>query len=100
MIEDARNTGNADICTAPVIKSCNWAVGAFCFLGLGAYEFCLQKRRIEKANMKRAVEIIDRKKVEKEKQAQEKREARRKAKEEADRAEEEASNKKSGWSIW
>ena len=49
--------------------------------------------------MKRAVEIIDRKKAEKEAQAQVKREARRKAKEEADRLAEEKV-KTSSWKLW
>ena len=48
--------------------------------------------------MKRAVEIIDRKKTEKEAAAQEKRIARRQAKEEADRLAEEA--KKKSWKFW
>lgn len=47
--------------------------------------------------MKRAVEIIDRKKAEKEAAAQEKREARRRAKEEADKLAEEA---KRSWKFW
>ena len=47
--------------------------------------------------MKRAVEIIDRKKAEKELEAQRKREERRRAKEEADRAEE---KRKGGWKFW
>lgn len=68
-------------------------------MGIGAYEFCLQKRRIEQSHMKRAVEIMDRKKVEKEQAMQAKREARRKAKEEADRLEEEKSWK-SSWKFW
>jgi cytochrome c oxidase assembly protein subunit 20 len=67
-------------------------------MGLGAYEYCLQKRRLEKVHMKRAVEIIDRKKGEKEAQMQASREARRKAREEKERAEEEA--KKSSWKFW
>jgi len=46
-------------------------------LGFGAYEFCLQKRRLEKVNMKRAVEIIDRKKAEKAAEAERKRVERR-----------------------
>ncbi|KAI9731420.1 MAG: hypothetical protein M1818_007810 [Claussenomyces sp. TS43310] len=82
----------------PVMKACNWAVGTFCFLGIGSYEFCLQKRKLEKANMKRAVEIIDRKKAEKEAQAQAKREERRRVKEEADRKLEES--KRSSWKFW
>ncbi|KAM3081738.1 hypothetical protein ACMFMG_005184 [Clarireedia jacksonii] len=84
---------------APIPKAANWAVGTFVFTGLGAYEFCLYRRRLERAHMKRAVEIIDRKKAEKEAQAEEKRRERRRLKEEADRkAEEEA--KKSKWKFW
>lgn len=64
---------------------------------LGSYEFCLYKRRLEKAHMKRAVEIIDRKKMEKEAQAELRRKERRRAKEEADRVEEE---RKKSWKFW
>jgi cytochrome c oxidase assembly protein subunit 20 len=49
--------------------------------------------------MKRAVEIIDRKKAEKEAEAKRKRDERRRLKEESDRAVEEAS-KKSNWKFW
>jgi cytochrome c oxidase assembly protein subunit 20 len=52
--------------------------------------------------MKRAVEIIDRKKAEKEAEAQRKRDERRKAKEEHDRLEEEKMKNASRgtWKFW
>lgn len=80
-----------------MIKACNWAVGAFCFLGIGSYEYCLQKRRIEKGNMKRAIEIIDRKKAEKaerDAQIQAAQKQQRLAAEEAEKA------KRSSWKFW
>ena len=83
---------------APIPKAANWAVGTFIFAGIANYEFCLYRRRLEKAHMKRAVEIIDRKKAEKEAAAQTKRVERRKAKEEADKLAEEA--KKKSWKFW
>lgn len=49
--------------------------------------------------MKRAVEIIDRKKAAKEAEAKQKRDERRRLKEESDKALEEAS-KKSSWKFW
>ena len=55
----------------------NWAVGTFIFASFANYEFCLYKRHLEKSHMKRAVEIIDRKKVEKEQEMQRKRERKR-----------------------
>ena len=70
------------------------------FAAWGNYEFCLYKRRLERSHMKRAVEIIDRKKVEKEAAAKLKREERRKAKEEADRNAEEEAKRKSSWRFW
>jgi cytochrome c oxidase assembly protein subunit 20 len=72
-------------------------VGTFVFASFANYEFCLYRRRLEKAHMKRAVEIIDRKKAEKEAAAQAKREERRRLKEEADRTAEEA---KKSWKFW
>ena len=50
--------------------------------------------------MKRAVEIIDRKKGEKEAEAKRKRDERRRLKEEADKAAEEAAKNKSSWKFW
>lgn len=80
------------------MKACNWAAGTFCFLGIGAYEFCLQKRRLEKAHIKRAVEIIDRKKAEKEAEMEKKRAERRRKKEEEEAAIEARSRSK--WKFW
>lgn len=87
---------------APIFTACNWAVGTFCFAGLATYEYCLQKRRLEKANMKRVVEVIDMKKAEKEAQMQKARAERRRAKEEADaKAEEDAKRQSSSsWKFW
>lgn len=56
------------------------------------------KRNIEKANLRRAVEIIDFKKAEKEAKLKAAVEERKKAKEEADRKAEEA--KRSSWKFW
>lgn len=67
-------------------------------MGIGSYEFCLQKRRLEKINMKRAVEIIDRKKAQKEAEAEQKRKERRRRKEEEDAAVE--ASKRSNWKFW
>ncbi|KAG4433474.1 hypothetical protein IFR05_011039 [Cadophora sp. M221] len=83
---------------APIPKAANWAVGTFVFASFANYEFCLYRRRIERQHMKRAVEIIDRKKVEKEAAAKLKREERRRAKEEADRRADE--ERRSWWKVW
>ncbi|PMD67596.1 uncharacterized protein K444DRAFT_515054 [Hyaloscypha bicolor E] len=83
---------------APIPKAANWAVGTFVFASFANYEFCLYRRKLEKAHMKRAVEIIDRKKAEKEAAAQAKREERRRLKEETDRKAEEAAKK--SWKFW
>lgn len=83
---------------APLPKACNWAVGTFVFASFANYEFCLYRRRLEKSHMKRAVEIIDRKKAEKEAAAKARRDERRRLKEEADRKAEEA--QKNSWKNW
>ena len=88
----------ADWFVAPIPKAANWAVGTFVFAGIANYEFCLYRRRLERAHMKRAVEIIDRKKAEKEAAALAKREERRRLHEEAETNAEEA--KKKSWKFW
>lgn len=50
---------------APVLKSCSWAVGTFCFGSFVMHEFCQRKRQLEMQGLKKAVEVIDRKKAEK-----------------------------------
>jgi len=88
----------ADWIIAPLPKACNWAVGTFIFAAFANYEFCLYRRRLEKSTMKRAVEIIDRKKAEKEAAVKAQREERRRLKDEADKKAEEAAKK--SWKFW
>ncbi len=67
------------------------------------YEYCIYKRSLEKAGMKRAVDILDRKKAEKEAReaaAKVKREERRRVKEEEDKRAEEAAAKRWSWKFW
>lgn len=80
--------------TAPLFTACSWAVGTFCFVGAASYEYCLLRRNIEKANLKRAVEIIDFKKAEKEAKMKAAAEERRKAQEEVEEA------KRRSWKFW
>ncbi|KAG8162812.1 hypothetical protein KVR01_007290 [Diaporthe batatas] len=46
---------------APVPKSANWAVGSGVAMSILAYEYCQYKRRVERANMKRVVEVVSKK---------------------------------------
>ncbi|KAF4627797.1 hypothetical protein G7Y89_g10357 [Cudoniella acicularis] len=85
---------------ASVPKAANWAVGTFIFTAFANYEFCQYRRMLEKSHMKRAVEIIDRKKAEKEAEAKAKRDERRRLKEEADKKAEEDAKRKSSWKFW
>ncbi|KAK6834778.1 ribosomal protein YmL8 [Apiospora arundinis] len=71
-------------------KSLNWGVGGFLISSLVGWEYCQSMRRKEKAAMARVVEVIDRKKAEKMKQAEE---AARKRKEAAEKAKEEAAKR-------
>ena len=99
MLIPSGSSNEAYMSTAPLFRACNWAVGTFCLVGIGSYEYCLAQRKIERANMKRAVEIIDRKKAEQEARMEAVRKERRRLKEEADKkAEEEA--KRSTWKFW
>jgi len=84
---------------AKIPKASNWAAFSFVFFSFTSYEYCLYKRSLEKAHVKRAVEIIDRKKAEKEAQAQAARVERRRLKEEEDKRIEEE-KKKRWWKVW
>ncbi|MCJ1263379.1 hypothetical protein MMC22_003249 [Lobaria immixta] len=48
----------------PPLKACSWAVGTFCFGSFVMHEFCQRKRQLEMQGLKRAVQVIDRKKAE------------------------------------
>ncbi|RFU26617.1 hypothetical protein B7463_g9715, partial [Scytalidium lignicola] len=84
---------------APIPKATNWAASSFVLLSFASYEYCLYKRSLEKAQVKRAVEIIDRKKAEKEAQAKAAREERRRRKEEEEKRIEVERNKR-WWKVW
>lgn len=73
-------------------------MGSFVLLSVANYEYCLYKRQLEKTYMKRAVDVLDKKKAEREESAKVKREERRRLKEEADRKEVE--DRKKGWKFW
>ncbi|KAK5135149.1 hypothetical protein LTR08_005535 [Meristemomyces frigidus] len=50
---------------AAIWSSCTWAVGSFCFGAPAMYQYCLYKRQAEKQGMMRAVEILNKKDIEK-----------------------------------
>lgn len=101
---------DADSFSGPAPKAANWAAGAFMFGSFAMYQFCQRRRQLEKDGMKRAVQIMDQKRTEREQRMEEKRAARRREKEEADRLEgerrrlegeeEEKKKSKSSWKFW
>ncbi|KAL9137153.1 MAG: hypothetical protein Q9175_001638 [Cornicularia normoerica] len=76
-------SGVRAILGASVWKTCNSAVLTFVFGSFMMYEYCQRSRQLEMQGMKRAVEVIDRKRAEKRKKAEKVGAARRKAKEES-----------------
>ncbi|MCJ1410121.1 hypothetical protein MMC19_004206 [Ptychographa xylographoides] len=93
--------GGRMVSGATMWKSMSWAMGTFCFSSAGMYEFCQRRRFLERQGMLRAAEIIDRKRLEKERQAERTRAERRRKREEDEIArEEEEKRKNSGWSFW
>ncbi|MCJ1467122.1 hypothetical protein MMC07_005744 [Pseudocyphellaria aurata] len=56
--------GLRGIMGVPALKACSWAVGTFCFGSFVVHEFCQRKRQLEIQGLKRAVQVIDRKKAE------------------------------------
>lgn len=86
---------------APVPKAANWAAGTFAGASLVTYEFCQYRRSREKVGMQRAIEIIDRRKVERDLQMQEKREKREQVRKELEeRAAAEAAARRSWYRFW
>ncbi|KAL9130914.1 MAG: hypothetical protein Q9217_001017 [Psora testacea] len=75
--------GVRSILGATVLSTCNWAVGTFCFGSFLMYEYCQRKRYLELQGMKRAVEVMDRKQTEKQRQIDTARIARRNANQES-----------------
>ncbi|KAK4556443.1 hypothetical protein LTR86_006587 [Recurvomyces mirabilis] len=94
---------------AAVWTSCSWAVGSFCFSAPLMYQYCHYRRTAEKEGMMRAVEILNKKEVERkarEARKEKVREERRLAKDrEQDTQLAALSEKQSGggqpwWKVW
>lgn len=101
---------------APVAVAANWAVGTFCVASFGMYQYCNWQRVAEKEGMKRAMELIDQKQVErkqKEARLERIRELRRQRKEEEQERQFEEARVKAGgreqgqegggkpfWKVW
>jgi len=97
-----------------LMSACNYAVGAFCFGSFGYYQYCTYQRDVERKGMKQAMEIIDRKAIERrqrEERLERIREMRRKKKEEENevvyeklRNDKEEKNKgnsgRAWWKLW
>ncbi|KAI9666716.1 MAG: hypothetical protein M1821_004652 [Bathelium mastoideum] len=81
---------------APVTKAANWAVGTFCAVSFVSYEYCQYNRSVEKDGMKRAMQVMEQKRSDRDEKLKAAREERRRAKEEADRKEDE---QKKSWRI-
>ncbi|SMY28653.1 unnamed protein product [Zymoseptoria tritici ST99CH_1A5] len=69
---------------APVFKACNWAVGGFVVSSGGQYQYCLYRRQAEKEGMTRAMEILNRKEMEKKAREQRKEQLRKERRETKD----------------
>lgn len=88
---------------APVFKACSWAVGTWAGASILMYNYCLYKRQAEKQGMIRAMEILDKKRVEKQAREERKaalREERRIAKEKELEMQYQAASDKQGGKAW
>lgn len=87
------------MCSGPVRVASNWAVGTWCGVSVVSYQVCQYYRSKEKAGIRQAQELMEKKRV----TIEAKKEARRRAREdhekllEARRIEEE---RKKSWSYW
>ncbi|QIX00579.1 hypothetical protein AMS68_006096 [Peltaster fructicola] len=92
---------------ARVWLACNWAVGSFIAGSMVQYQYCQYRRHAEKEGMLRAVEVINRKEIERkarEARRDQVKSERRKAKDEEQDSQltalKEAETKKEGRSSW
>ncbi|KAK6357298.1 hypothetical protein TWF718_001615 [Orbilia javanica] len=83
---------------APLYSACNWAVGMFTATSWVVWEACEWRRGREQDGMIRAMQIIEYKKLEREKKLEERREQLRVQKEEEERLKREA--EKRWWKPW
>lgn len=77
-------------------KSANWAVGSGVAISILAYEYCQFQRRVERANMKRVVEVVSKKQADlKKKEEERKLQSRAETVAAADKA-----NNKAWYKFW
>ncbi|KAI4627300.1 uncharacterized protein J4E87_003863 [Alternaria ethzedia] len=89
----------AAIIGKPVITSSNWAVATWCGVSVVSYQVCQYYRSKEKAGIKQAQELMEKKRA----SIEAKKEARRRAREEQDRLEMERKaeeERRKSWSYW
>jgi cytochrome c oxidase assembly protein subunit 20 len=89
----------ADRLVEPVRISSNWAVATWCGVSVVSYQVCQYYRSKEKAGIKQAQDLMEKKRA----VVEAKKEARRRAREEQDRLEREQrieEEKRKTWSHW
>ncbi|KAL1800123.1 hypothetical protein ACET3X_000465 [Alternaria dauci] len=89
----------AAIIGKPVITASNWAVATWCGVSVVSYQVCQYYRSKEKAGIKQAQELMEKKRA----TIEAKKEARRRAREEQDRLEAERraeEERRKSWSYW
>ncbi|KAF1839632.1 hypothetical protein BDW02DRAFT_563697 [Decorospora gaudefroyi] len=89
----------AAIIGKPVAAASNWAVGTWCCVTVVSYQVCQYYRSKEKAGMRQAQELMEKKRA----SIEAKKEARRRAREEQDRLErerKEEEERRKSWSYW
>jgi cytochrome c oxidase assembly protein subunit 20 len=83
----------------PVLTSSNWAVGTWCGVSMVSYQICQYYRSKEKAGIKQAQELMEKKRA----SIEAKKEARRRARDEQDRLERERreeEERRRSWGYW
>jgi cytochrome c oxidase assembly protein subunit 20 len=83
----------------PVRISSNWAVATWCGVSVVSYQVCQYYRSKEKAGIKQAQDLMEKKRA----TIEAKKEARRRAREEHERAEQTRSvedERRKSWSYW